>query len=204
MRLNQNTFASLSNYEFLSLRSFIRSFGAHPWQSQQSRHPRTHPSSPHPSCLAAVEEKANAKISLWFHFVQMKRSCCGALPGYRPAGCPVEGEGGCRAGGRGEGRLAYRVLCVSHVLPTACCCCCAVLQLALQKTNNLTLSPCPSVLCCCPSFSFFFSSYCCCCCCCSPAAVPSLSQLVPCALCVPLSLHWRLLPVRCRGQRIRR
>lgn len=106
------------------------------------------------------------------------------------------GWGGGRAVRAYKGRgLTNRVLCVSHVLPTACCCCCcccAVLQLALQKTNNLTLSPFPSAAL--PPSP-------------AAAALPLLSHRYP-SLCpvrsVPLSSHWRLLPVRCRGQRIRR
>lgn len=80
----------------------------------------------------------------------MKRSCCGALPGYRPAGCPVEGEGGCRAGGRGARAAGLQgvvcVACVANRLLLLLLCCPAIGAAKNQQLDFVSLPLCPLLL----------------------------------------------------------
>lgn len=185
MRLNQNTFASLSNYEFLSLRSFIHSFGAHPWQSQQSRLPHPHPlhlfPPPPPFFRGRKSERKNL-IMISFRSNE-------ALVLWGPARLPSSwvsgiGWGGGRAVRGADLQGVVCVACVANRLLLLLLCCPAIGAAKNQQLHFVSLP-----LCCSPSSS---------CSCCSPAAVPSLSQLVPCALCpvilalatAPRALPW--------------
>lgn len=143
----------------------------------------------------AVRGKSERKNLIMISFRSNEALVLGPSVSYRPAGCPAQGVR--RAGSGGGGVAVYRV---SHVLPSVCCCCCCALLQLQQKNQQLDFVSCSFLL-----LLLLLLL------CCSPAAVPSLSQLVLALSRYPqlldstgLDSQATRLPVRCRGQRIRR
>lgn len=186
MRLNQNTFASLSNYEFLSLRSFIRSFWGPSMAIPAVTTPPLHLT---PPPLLPWRKKRTQKSH--YDFISFKWSARAVGPcqvtvqlGVRPR---VRGRLSKRAVGRGAGlQGVVCVACVaSRLLLLLLLCCPAIGAAKNQQLDFVSLPLCPQL----PSLLLLLLllSRCCpivipaCALCCAVSRYPRTGDCSPCA-----------------------